>query len=309
MNPADYQLVIIGGGPAGLTAGIYAARARLKAVLLENGAVAGQVLTTDWVDNYPGFPDGISGFELIDRMTAQAARFGLETRQAQVTGLDIALPIKKVHLESGETITSRALIIATGARPNQLGVPGEKELTGKGVSYCATCDGPFYRDQEIAVVGGGDTAVQEAEHLTKFASRVTVVHRRAQLRATQIIQEKAFANPKIHFLWNTQVKGIEGTAGVQRLHLQTNDGQEGSLAVTGVFVLIGTTPNNDFLPLEQLGSDKHGFVLTDGEMRTKIPGIMAAGDIRSKNVRQIVNGAGEGAVAVLAAVDYLNDFE
>lgn len=303
---ADYQLIIVGGGPAGLTAGLYAARARLKVVLLEKGAVGGQVLTTDWIDNYPGFPDGISGFDLIDKMTAQANRFGLETRYAPVTGMDLSAPIKTVFLENGEKLTCQTLIISTGASPNKLGIPGEAELAGKGVSYCATCDAPFYRDQEIAVIGGGNTAIQEAAHLTKFASKVTVIHRRDELRATKVLQEKAFANDRIHFIWNSVATGITGTDGVEGLTLRDNNGQESELAVTGVFVLIGTIPNNDMLPLDQLSADNDGFVITDDEMRTKIPGVMAVGDIRSKTVRQVINAAGEGAVATLAAEEYLS---
>ncbi|MDH5299077.1 MAG: thioredoxin-disulfide reductase [Desulfobulbaceae bacterium] len=306
MTQPVYDLVIVGGGPAGLTAGLYAARAMLKAVLVEKGAVGGQVLLTDWIDNYPGFPEGISGFELIDKMAAQAARFGLETKLGAVTSMALAGVVKRVILESGEELEARAVIIATGARPKQLGIPGETELIGKGVSYCATCDGPFYRNQEVAVIGGGNTAVEEAVYLTRFASKVTVIHRRDQLRATKIIQEHAFANPKVHFLLNTQVQRVEGTDGVEGVRLRSNNGEESSLPVQGVFMLIGTQPNNEMLPLAELGADKYGFIPTDGEMRTRIPGVMAVGDIRSKAVRQVVNAAGEGAVATLAVEEYLN---
>lgn len=300
----EYQLVIVGGGPAGLTAGLYAARSKLSVVLLEKGASGGQVLNTDWIDNYPGFPEGISGFELADKMAAQAARFDLETRLAEVRSMDLLEPIKKIILDDGSIIRTKAVIISTGARPNQLGIPGEKELTGKGVSYCATCDGPFYRNLEIAVIGGGNTAIQEAVHLTKFASRVTVVHRRDQLRATRIIQEKAFANKKIKFIWNSTATAIVGDKEVEGVKLKNKKGEESTLAVQGVFVLIGIRPNNEMLPLDQL-KHKNGFIVTDAEMQTSIPGVMAAGDIRSKRVRQVVNGAGEGAVACLAAEHYL----
>ena len=306
MAKADYQLIILGGGPAGLTAGLYAARDRLKTLLVEKGALGGQVLVTDWIDNYPGFPEGLSGFDLVEKMAKQAARFELETKYAQVTGLELSENIKKLVLDNGETLTCQSLIICTGARPNKLGVPGEDELTGKGVSYCATCDGPFYKDQEIIVVGGGDTAVQEADFLTKFASKVTVVHRRDQLRATKILQEKAFANERVEFLWNSQVEEIKGENGVDRVIVRDNSGNITEMAVTGVFVLIGTIPNNDILPLDQLGADEFGFIQTDEEMRTKVPGVMAVGDIRSKTVRQVVNAAGEGAVAAIAAEHYLN---
>jgi thioredoxin reductase (NADPH) len=308
MQQADYQLIIVGGGPAGLTAGLYAARGRLKALLLEKGATGGQVLVTDWVDNYPGFTDGVTGFELMDKMTAHADRFGLEKKFATVSSLDLADELKTITLENGEQLTSQAVILCTGAKPRKIEVPGEQELQGKGVSYCATCDGPFYRDQEIAVVGGGNTALQEALHLTKFATKVTVIHRRDELRATKILQEKAFAEDKIEFLWNAQVNEIiGGRNGVESLNISFTDGSTSTLAVTGIFILIGVVPNNEELPLDQLATDSQGFIVTDDEMRTTIPGIFAAGDIRSKNFRQIVNAAGEGATAELSAEQYLGN--
>ena len=306
MSNCDYQLIIIGGGPAGLAAGLYAARARLKTVLMEKGGAGGQVLLTDWIENYPGFPEGISGFELADLMTKHAVRFGLESRTASVSALDLNGECKTVILENGEQITCQSIILATGARPNKLGIPGEAELTGKGVSYCATCDGPFFRDEEIVVVGGGDTAIQEADYLTKFARKVTIIHRRDTLRAMKILQEKAFANDRIVFIWNSIVNSIEGDGGVEAVRVRSKDGRESLLRVTGVFVLIGTIPNNEFLPLDRLATDDWGFLRTDAEMQTNIPGVMAAGDIRSKSVRQIVNAAGEGAVAAIAAQNYIN---
>ena len=303
---SSYQLIIIGGGPAGLTAGLYAARARLNVVLLEKGASGGQVLNTDWIDNYPGFIDGISGFDLAEKMTAHAARFGLETKLAEVASMDLAGPVKKIFLEGGEVLTSQAVIITTGARPNMVGIPGEKELTGKGVSYCATCDAPFYRNLEIAVIGGGNTAIQEAIHLTKFADKVSVIHRRDELRAAKILQEKAFANDKIEFIWNSVVTEVVGDKEVEGLRLENKNGDQSTLAVQGVFVLIGTRPNNEMLPVDQLDME-NGFIKTDMEMRSSLPGVMAAGDICSKTVRQVVTAAGEGAVACLAAEDYLAD--
>ena len=306
MANTDYQLIILGGGPAGLTAGLYAARDRLEVLLVEKGVVGGQVLVTDWIDNYPGFPDGVTGNELAEKIAAQAARFDLEIRNGNVIKVELSEAKKKLILESGDEFTCQALIICTGARPNKLNIPGESEFAGKGVSYCATCDGPFFRNQEILVVGGGDTAIQEADFLTKFATKVTVVHRRDTLRATKILQEKAFANQHIEFIWNSKVVAIEGEKEVERVKLRNNDGGEQEIAVSGVFVLIGTIPNNEMLPLEQLGADEYGFIKTDDEMRTKVPGVMAAGDIRSKTVRQIINGAGEGAVAAIAAEHYLS---
>ena len=306
MQQVDYQLIIVGGGPAGLTAGMYAARGRIKALLIEKGATGGQVLVTDWVDNYPGFVDGISGFELMEKMNAHAERFGLEKRFANVASLDLSGPVKTVRLEDATVLTAQSVILCTGARPSRLEVPGERELAGQGVSYCATCDGPFYRDQEIAVVGGGNTAIQEALHLTKFARKVTVIHRRDQLRATKILQEKALANDRIHFLWNARVTEILGNEqGVEGVRISHTDGTESTLAVTGIFIFIGVVPNNEVLPLDQLRTDEAGFIVTDTEMRTNLDGVFAAGDIRSKNSRQIINAAGEGATAELSAEQYL----
>lgn len=306
MTKQHYSLVILGSGPAGLTAGLYAARARVDHLLIEKGVAGGQVLLTDWVDNYPGFPEGISGFDLIEVMSKQAARFGLNSLTANVTDVDLSNPAKKqLSLENGDTISCDSLIICTGAQQKQLGVPGEKELTGKGVSYCATCDGPFYRNMHVAVVGGGNTAVQEADHLTKFAAKVTLIHRRDELRATKVVQEKCFANEKVDYLWSSHVKAIEGESGVERLIIENNDGSRSTLDVDGIFILVGVTPNNSMLSPDQLELKSGGFIVTDCETQTSIAGVMAAGDIRFKKVRQIVNAAGEGATAVLAAEQYL----
>jgi thioredoxin reductase (NADPH) len=306
MAQTHYDLIIIGSGPAGLSAGLYAARARVDHLLLEKGAAGGQVLLTDWIDNYPGFAEGLSGFDLAEKMEAHARRFGLNSRIATVVSMELQQTPKRLTLEDGETITGNAVILCTGARPQLLDIPGEKELTGRGVSYCATCDAPFYRNMHVAVVGGGNTAVQEANHLTKFASKVTLIHRRDSLRATTIVQEKAFANDKLNFIWNTQVTAIEGEQGVERLRLKNTSGEETMLAVDGIFILIGVIPNNEALPLPALNANASGFIPTDAEMRTIIPGVMAAGDIRDKAVRQIINAAGEGVTAELAAEQYLH---
>ncbi len=308
MEKSHFELVILGGGPAGLTAGLYASRARIDHVLLEKGAPGGQVLTTDWVDNYPGFPDGISGFDLMEKMTTHAKRFEVNIITKEVVSLDIGNPdSKKIILGDGKELTCNALIICTGARPNKIGVPGELELAGKGVSYCGTCDAPFYRNMHVAVIGGGDTAVEEADYLTRFASKVTIIHRRDELRATKILQEIALANKKIDFIWNSRVKAIEGGKEVERLQLIDNDGNTSALDVQGVFVLIGITPNNQVLPLDQLDADQWGFIKTDSETATSVPGVFAAGDIRSKLMRQVVNACGEGANAVIAAEHYLKN--
>ncbi|PID41095.1 MAG: thioredoxin-disulfide reductase [Proteobacteria bacterium] len=308
MEKTHYELVILGGGPAGLTAGLYAARARIDHLMIEKAAPGGQVLLTDWVDNYPAFPEGVSGFDLMDKMTAHAKRFNLNmvTREVVSVNLDNEA-IKELSFADGTKISCDTLIICTGARANKLGIPGETELSGKGVSYCGTCDAPFYRNMHVAVIGGGDTAIQEADYLTRFASKVTVIHRRDELRATKIIQETAFANDKIEFVWNSQVKAIEGEKEVERIRLVDKDGNESALEVQGVFVLIGVSPNNEMLPVAKLNGDKWGFIPTDLETATAVPGVFAAGDIRSKALRQIVNACGEAATAVIAAEHYLSN--
>lgn len=306
MSSDHFDLVILGAGPAGLTAGLYAARARIDHVLIEKGAAGGQVLATDWVDNYPGFPEGLGGFELSEKFAAHAKRFGVNIMAKEVTSVHFPeADQKQLKFTDGSTVTCRALIICTGARPNKLGVPGEIELAGKGVSYCGTCDAPFYRNMDVAVIGGGDTAVEEADYLTRFADKVTIIHRRDALRATRIIQETAFANKKIDYIWNTRVEAIEGTDGVERLRLLDDDGTPSTLTVQGVFILIGITPNNGMLPIDQLNPDQWGFIRTDNETRTVVPGVFAAGDIRSKMMRQVINACGEGANAVVAAEHYL----
>ena len=305
-----YELVILGGGPAGLSAGLYAARSRLDHVLIEKGAPGGQVLLTDWVDNYPGFPEGLTGFDLVEKMTEHAKRFDLNIELGCVTKVDLGDEKRKLlSLEDGGQVSCDTLIVCNGASANTLNVPGELDLRGKGVSYCGTCDAPFYRNMHVAVVGGGNTAIQEAEYLTKFASKVTVIHRRDELRATKILQEIAFANDKIDFIWDNTVTSIEGNNGVERLQLLARDKSTSTLDVEGVFILIGVTPNNEGLPLDLLETDKLGFIPTDIESRTIVPGVMAAGDICSKDVRQIINAAGEGAVAVLAAENYLQNLK
>ncbi len=301
-----HDLVIIGGGPAGLTAYLYAARARLDCVLVEKTSPGGQVLVTDLVENYPGFPEPLSGFELMDRFVAQVKKLGLQTISGEVVRLEIEGERKKIVFDDGRVLQAQAVIIATGARPNRLGVPGEEEFLGKGVSYCATCDGPFFRDQEVAVVGGGNTAVQEAIFLTKFAKRVYLIHRRDQLRAQKILQERALANEKITILWNRVVEEIFGQDQVEGVRLKNvKTGETETLKVQGVFIFVGISPQSEFvrgiLPL-----DERGFIITDCEMRTEVPGVFAAGDVRAKACRQIVTAAGDGATAAFMAEHYLS---
>ncbi|MCP4681687.1 MAG: thioredoxin-disulfide reductase [Desulfobacterales bacterium] len=298
------DLIIIGGAPAGLTAGLYASRAGLKTILLERFTPGGQIMTTDWVENYPGFPDGISGFELVDRMKRQTEKFGLEIRGREAVKLELSQEKKLVKTDKGN-LETRALILACGATPQKLGIEGETLLTGKGVSYCATCDGPFFRDQEVAVIGGGDTAVEEALFLTRFAKRVHLIHRRDQLRATKILQERALSEEKIEFVRDTIPMRIIGETGVEKIELKNvKSGDVSQLAVNGVFVFVGYKPNNELVE-GLLDLDEKGFVITDNNMETSAPGVFAAGDIRSKLLRQVSTAVGEGATAAFAAEQYL----
>lgn len=300
------DLVIIGGGPAGLTAGIYAARARLKVILLEKLVAGGQILTTDWVENYPGFPEGVSGFELADRMKRQAEKFGLKIENKDVSRLELS-PERKFIVTENETFETRALILTTGATPQRLEIEGESLLTGRGVSYCATCDGPFFKDQEVAVIGGGDTAVEEAIFLTRFARRVYLIHRRDELRATKLLQERALAEEKISIIWDTVPTRIAGETGMEGLDLRNvKSGETTYLPINGVFVFVGYIPNSN-LVRGQVNLDDQGFVITDNDMETSIPGVFAAGDIRSKLLRQVSTAVGEGATASFAAEKYLAD--
>jgi thioredoxin reductase (NADPH) len=302
---ADYQLIILGAGPAGLAAAMYASRARIDSLLLEKLGPGGQVLVTDWVENYLGFPEGISGVDLIEKMAAHTRLFGVAERNGEVTAIEKRGEELALHVAGGETLTARALIVATGARPNRLDIPGEEALTGKGVSYCATCDGPFFRDRVVAVVGGGDTAVQEASFLARFASKVYLIHRRDQLRAVRVLQERARNNPKIEPIWETVVERIEGEDAVRSVMLRhRTSGESRSLPVDGVFIFVGIRPNTAFLK-GVVDQDEWGFVLTDTEMRTSVTGIFAAGDCRAKLLRQIITAAGDGATAAYAAEQML----
>ena len=299
------DLIIIGAGPAGLTAGLYASRARLKTVLLEKLAPGGQILTTDFVENYPGFPEGLSGFELVDRMKRQAENFGLKIEGREVVRLELT-PEKKMVFTDKEAMETKALILTTGASPRKLGIEGEDLLVGKGVSYCATCDGPFYRDQEVAVIGGGDTAVEEALFLTRFASRVHLVHRRDELRATKLLQERVKAAEKVTLVWDSVPTRILGQAGVEGVELKNvKTDQVSTLPVEGVFVFIGYNPSNDLLTELSFDFDDLGFIKTDDTMETSVPGVFAAGDIRSKLLRQVSTAVGDGATAAFAAERFI----
>ena len=302
-----YQLIIIGGGPAGLSAGIYAARSRLNTLLIEKMGLGGQILNAAIVENYPGFPQGISGAELGSLIAQQAKKHGLETVFADVQGIEIRSDDKIVNTSEG-LYHAKAIIVAGGTEYSKLGVPGEEEFLGKGVSYCAMCDGAFFRDQVVAVIGGGNVALNDALFLTKFASKVIVVHRRDQLRATRVLQERAFAQPKIEFLWDTIVESITGDSLVKELRLRNvKTGSKSNLAVSGIFIAVGLRPNTGYLE-GLLPLDQGGFILVNEQMETSIPGIFAAGDIRAGSIRQVVSAAGDGATAAIASERFLSSF-
>jgi thioredoxin reductase (NADPH) len=301
-----YDVIIIGAGAAGLAAGLYAARSRLRTVLLERLGVGGQLGLTEWIDDYPGFADGVSAADLTIAMENQAKRFGLEVTYDEVLSVDLT---DKVKVVTGAEATYRAktVIIASGGQPARLNVPGEVEFQGRGVSYCAVCDGAFFQNQPLAVVGGGDSAVEEGDFLTRYASQVTIIHRREELRAAKVLQERAFANPKVSFLWNTVVERIEGDQSVNRLALRNvHSGEQSTLEVGGVFIFIGYRPNTGFLG-EQVTLDVNGYIVTDEAMRTNLPGVFAAGDVRQKVLRQITTAVADGSIAALSADAYLKE--
>jgi thioredoxin reductase (NADPH) len=306
MAVEEHDLAIVGGGPAGLTAGIYAARSRVDAVLLEaKPLTGGQILLTDVIENYPGFPEPLSGAELMDKMRKQAERFGLQFATADVTNVR-ALDGKYLLETPQADYLARTVVVATGTESRKLGVPGEEEFWGMGVTTCATCDGPLYRDRPVAVIGGGDSAVKEAVYLTNFASKVYVIHRRDRLRAEKIIQEHAFAQEKIEFVWNTvvteMVGGGDGLTGVKVKNVKT--GNERELAVDCVFLYVGVLPNTSFVK-DLVKLDDHGLIVTDEDMCTSAPGIFAAGDCRSKTLKQVATAVGEGAAAAFSAQEYV----
>jgi len=307
-NPADYDLLIIGGGPAGLTAGLYAARARLKVLLIEKLVPGGQMISTDRIDNYPGFPEGVSGAELSLIMRAQAERFDLKIETNEAVAMDVAPPVKTVSL-ADRKVTCRAVIIATGATPRRLGVPGEERFWGKGVSSCATCDGPFYRGKEVVAVGGGNTALKESLFLTKFVEKLYLVHRRDRWRAEAVMQERVLADNRIEVIWNSALTHIDGGDVVARATIKNiTTGTSRTLPVSACFIWIGIQSNAAFIG-NLLPTDAAGFILTDAEMRTSMPGVFAAGDIRSVPTRQIAGAVGDGAMAAHSAQQYIESLE
>jgi len=298
-----YEVIIIGGGPAGLTAGLYTSRAGLKSLLMERSMVGGQIINATLVENYPGFPQGISGAELGSLMHQQAVKYGLEIMIAEVTGIAQGQPYNISTTEGDFEAT--AIIIAAGSEYRKLGVRGEERLLGHGVSYCATCDGFFFRDQEVAVVGGGDTAITDALELTRHVKKVYVIHRRDQLRAGQVLQQRAFAEPKLDFIWSTVVEEVLGDKVLEELKLHNvKTGQHSTLKVAGVFVAVGLMPNSrSFFNIVDL--DDAGYIVTEETMATSTPGIFAAGDIRRNSPRQIGAAVGDGVTAAMSAFKYV----
>lgn len=307
------DILIIGGGPAGFTAGLYASRAGLKTLLIEGGSTMSQISYSEFVENYPGFPEGIGGFELVDRFRQQAVRFGTKTVTADVTSLgrkeSPTLPVWEVAAGSVNHQTL-VLIIASGTSWRKLGVPGEDTFVGRGISYCATCDAPFFRDKTVAVVGGGDRAVQEAIYLTGFARKVILIHRRDRLRAAAILRDRALANPRIDFAWNAVVEEIKGNDAVTSVVIRDVQApaQKRELPVDGVFMLIGLDPNTDFLR-GTVDLDKGGYILTDASMRTSAEGVFACGDCRNTPLRQVVTACGDGATAAVSAQHYIENIK
>ncbi len=299
-----YDVIIIGAGPAGLSAAIYSARGGLKTGIFEKALIGGQINVTDEVENYPGFEESLSGFELTEKMHKQAERFGAHFIDEEVSAIGLE-GLCKVIQAGDKTYRAKSVIVCTGAHPRRLNVPGEEPFTGRGVSYCATCDGALYRDKVVAVVGGGDSAVEEGLFLTRFAKKVYVIHRRDELRAQKIIQERAFNNPKMEFIWNTVIQEIHGDAVVNELELFNRETKQISmLPVNGIFIYVGILPNNELLE-SRLNLDPAGFVLTDEHMHTNVPGIYAAGDIRHTVLRQVVTATSDGAIAAWSAEKWI----
>lgn len=301
----EYDVVIIGAGPAGLAAGLYAARARRKTILIERNVTGGQIALTSTVENYPGL-DEVNGFDLGQMMQRQAEKYGMETGYANVTKLKRRNGVHVVRTNEGDYL-AKAVILTGGADYNRLGVPGEDELIGKGVSYCATCDAAFFKDQVVAVVGGGDAAMDEGLFVTRYASKVYVIHRRDQLRASKILQERAFANEKMEFIWDTVVEEVQGEDAVQRLKLRNVKTNEAStLDVAAIFIFVGLSPNTGYLK-GMLKMDEGGHIYVNEWMETEVPGLFAAGDVRVNSARQVVSAAGDGATAAIRADHYITD--
>ena len=302
-----YDIIIIGSGPAGLAAGLYAARGQMRTLILEQGGFGGQIATSWEVENYPGAPADTTGPSLTERMREQCVDFGVEFQTEEFKYFEKTGQTFEVTTSS-TVYQTQAIIVATGAQPKLLGCPGELEFRGLGVSYCATCDANFFRNLEIAVVGGGDTAIEEAIYLTKFASKVTVIHRRDKLRAAKVLQERAMENEKIRFVWDSVVEEIKGDGLVQSIVVKNvKDGALTEIPVQGVFVYVGQIPHTQYF-VGTLEKDARDYLITDEDMCTNIPGVFAAGDVRRKSLRQVVTAAGDGAIAAVSAIKYIEDY-
>ncbi|NZA37727.1 thioredoxin-disulfide reductase [Eubacterium callanderi] len=302
-----YDIIIIGSGPAGLAAGLYAARGQMRTLILEKGGFGGQIATSWEVENYPGAPTDTTGPSLTERMREQCVDFGVEFQTEEFKYFEKTGQTFEVTTSS-TVYQTKAIIVATGAQPKLLGCPGELEFRGLGVSYCATCDANFFRNLEIAVVGGGDTAIEEAIYLTKFASKVTVIHRRDKLRAAKVLQERAMENEKIRFVWDSVVEEIKGDGLVQSIVVKNvKDGALTEIPVQGVFVYVGQIPHTQYF-VGTLEKDARDYLITDEDMCTNIPGVFAAGDVRRKSLRQVVTAAGDGAIAAVSAIKYIEDY-
>ena len=305
------NVIIVGSGPAGFTAGLYTARANLNPLLITGNEYGGQVSITYEVENYPGFPESLSGPELVEKMKTQAEKFGCRVEFDYVSEIVTDQHPFLVRTANGKEYKTKAVVLATGARPRYLNIPGEKQYTGKGVSYCGTCDGFFFRGKDVIVVGGGDSAVEEGLFLTKFATRVRVLHRRDQLRASKILQERAFQNEKMEFIWNTVPTEIVGDAAGKVIGVKTQNtvtGAEDYLATDGVFIFVGHIPNNDLLK-EKFELDEDGHLVTDRYTRTNIPGIFAGGEIQDKVFKQVATSVGQGCAAAMQTTRWLEEFE
>ena len=305
-----YDLIVIGGGPAGLTAALYAAREGIDTLIVEQSAVGGQAGVTERIENYPGFPDGVQGAFLADQMRLQAERFGVEILQAQsVTGVKAVDDFRVVSTETGDEYSSSALVIATGSRYRRLGVPGEEDLIGAGIHFCATCDGPFYKDQEVLVIGGGNSAVEEGLFLTRFASRVTLLARGDQLRASQILQERAESEPKLVVRTNASVREFGGSSRVESVSVVDSEtGKIEELHPSGVFIFIGLDPNTEFVR-GMLDTDQWGFIKTDMTFQSSMSGVFAAGDVRAGSTKQLAAAVGEGTTAAMMVRGYLEHLQ
>jgi thioredoxin reductase (NADPH) len=300
-----YDVIIIGGGPAGLGAAIYSSRARMSTLIIEKAGCGGLIAITDNLENYPGFDKGINGFELTSKMEQQARTSGAEITYGEVVAIETDETLKKVIL-TDKTYITKTIIIASGSSFKKLGVQGEEEFIGRGISFCATCDGPFFKNKEVAVIGGGNSALQEALFLTKFASKVTLIHRRNEFRAAKILQERVAAEPKIKIILDTVVEEITGTQTIEKIKVRNvNSSAAEEIPVDGVFIFIGWTPNTKFLMNNKIALDEKGYILTDEQMKTAIDGIYACGDVRKKSLRQVVTAVSDGATASVSAHQYI----